>query len=547
VSDSGALRVFVAGETVAVDELGRFSAVVPAQFGANHIAVTASDGLTEESTVEMDVLWAPAFLDAAGDDDTPELTLARGIAVSLGQALFDDRQPLDTQATPIVAGDLADVLTLVAERLALIEQIPDPVIDDPSFTLRIPAADPGPATSSVDVSASGVQLSLRLPELRLTTEGSLEVAGATLDLAGSVVASVAAAAQVEVRRDSEAAPLEVELTSLLIALETVTGEFDDPEANAIFLLAEGVLRTTIEEQLLGGVSETLETSLPAILRDVFDGLDNALADRELVLDDPLLSAPLTLQLDGRVDRVAPTGGVELVAELRTTLGTTSPIAFPESRGVALLDPTGAGPAFFRDRDLQVGVRLAFLNGLLHALWNSGALDIDLTSLVEDEVGGLITAGRISAKMPPVLRPPRVGETDRLVLSFGQVEVDLELEGGEQVRFGVGLDSAIDVAIEDSALVVFAPGDPRIRVWTIVAAENSVVSEELVATVLGLQWPDLRDSILGGLRLDLPVPGLGSLGTLAPDLADFALAFELVEPASLRGGSVYLHAQLRGEL
>lgn len=547
VADSSVPRVYIGGQSVDVDELGRFETVVEAEFGANHIIATASDGLTEQSSVELDALWAPAFAAALGDDGTPELELESGVAVSLGQDLFDDGVALDPDVTPVVTSDLTDILTLVAARLPLADQIPDPVIEEPgSFVLRIPAAYPGSVESSIDVTGGGVELFLRLPELRLDTEGAITIEGNQLDLGGHVIGSVAAVARIDVTKPAGAPPA-VELIDLLVGLETITSHFDSDESNAIFLLAEGTLRTTIEDQLLGGLTGALETSLPALLGEVITGLDTALADRELVLDQPLLGAPITVQLDGRIDSVTARTGVELETVLRTRAGTTTESTAPDSLGVPILTPGGSAAAFFRDRALQVGVRLAFLNGLLHSLWSSGALEIDLTDQVAGELGGLITGARLSAKMTPVVRPPRAGETDRLVVSLAQVELDLDLEGGDHARFGLGIDNALDVDIVDNALVVLAPGDPRIRIWTIEAAEASIVSEELIATVVALQWPELRDSLVGNLQVDLPVPSLGGLGALAPDLADLALSFELVDPAAVRQGVVLLDGALRGEL
>jgi hypothetical protein len=548
VSDRGVARVFVAGQPVATDEIGRFETTLDAAFGVNHVSVTASDGLTEESTVAMDVLWAPAYAAAISDLGTPELRLENGISLSLGQQLLDDGVPLDPEITPIATDDLADILGLVAARMPLLDRIPDPVIDEPDFTLRVAAADTGPVTSSIDVTAEGVEVFLRLSELRLTTEGTLVFSGETLDLAGVVLASVAAAGRISVTKASEADPIEVDLSSLILALETVDGQFVDEETDAVFLLAEGALRTTIEDQLLAGVEETLAAALPTVLEDLLVGLDTGLADIEVVLDNPLLPAPITFLIDGRLASVTSHRGVEMLSTLRTTVGTTTEAVHPDSRGVPLLTAPGTiESGFFRDRALQVGVRLDFLNGLLHALWSSGALEIDISEQLTGELGDLAEGGRLSARLAPVARPSRPGESDTLVLSLGQVEVEIDLPDGQQARFGVGLDTAIDADIVDNALVVVAPGEPRVRVWTLEAAEGTVFTEDLIAAVLKIQWKQIRDSIVESLRFDLPVPALGALGELAPDLANLELSVELAEPAELRGSTVMLHGALRGVL
>ncbi|MCZ7679743.1 MAG: hypothetical protein M5U28_13665 [Sandaracinaceae bacterium] len=90
VADRSVVRVYVNGQLAPTDDLGRFEATVPAEFGVNHLLVDASDGLTDPSQVQMDVLWAPAYTPALSADGRPELALDDGLALRLGQPFFDD-------------------------------------------------------------------------------------------------------------------------------------------------------------------------------------------------------------------------------------------------------------------------------------------------------------------------------------------------------------------------------------------------------------------------------------------------------------------------
>ncbi|MCZ7679741.1 MAG: hypothetical protein M5U28_13655 [Sandaracinaceae bacterium] len=61
------------------------------------------------------------------------------------------------------------------------------------------------------------------------------------------------------------------------------------------------------------------------------------------------------------------------------------------------------------------------------------------------------------------------------------------------------------------------------------------------------WPDLRSSVADGLALELPLPALGDLGGLAPDLAGLTLELETTDRMRERGGVLVLDARLVGTL
>lgn len=543
VSDAGLTHVFVGGRLVETDGLGQFQAVVPAHFGVNHVAVVASDGVTPETGVELDVLWAPHFAPALGDDGRPAIAFSDGVSLSLGQTLFDDGVSLDPGRTPITSDDLADIVELVVAHADLGALVPDPVVDQAGFTLRIPAIAPGPATASITTTGDGVELFLRLPALELTTAGSLRIDDTTLDLGGTITASVAGSAAIHIGK-ADGGELVVELADLGLALESATGSFASAETGAVFRLAQGLLRTTIEQQLVAAVEGTIASTVPAILRNVLAALDTALADRELVLS-PDFTAPITLQLDGRLRTVAARAGTEVAATLRTRLGTTSQAIHPTSRGVALAEAVDAAPPFQQGRPLQLAVHQGFLNGLLHALWSSGLLEIDLLGLVGGELSGLLASGQIAGKLPPVLRAPRPGEPGPFTLSIGQLELDLVLTDGSHGRFAVTLDVDVALSVEGSTIAVTAPGAPRIRIWTLLASDSPILSEGLIAELLLDQWPGLRDSLFQSLRVELPLPSLGDLGDIAPALAELALSLEVLAPPVLQGGYLVIAGALRG--
>ncbi|HEY8432010.1 MAG TPA: hypothetical protein VIL20_26720, partial [Sandaracinaceae bacterium] len=67
----------------------------------------------------------------------------------------------------------------------------------------------------------------------------------------------------------------------------------------------------------------------------------------------------------------------------------------------------------------------------------------------------------------------------------------------------------------------------------------------VRTLLESLWPSLRASVVDGLALELPLPALGDLGGLAPDLAGLTLQLERTDRVRERGGVLLLDARLVG--
>lgn len=544
---SGELRVFVNGIAVELDGMGIFETTLPARFGVEHIDVVASDGLTDVSTVEMDVLWAPAFTPAVDADGQPAFTLDDSAGLWFGQRFFDDDAALDPTATPLETRDLADLLELVMLEADLSSVIPNPVVNEGAFVLSL--TDPAIASPSAEISVQdgGLEIFLRIGELRATTSGSLTIESEAFDLAGSIRAAAVASAALTVRKDSPEADVVVELGELTVSLESVDGTFASDEVTALFRLASGVLRTRLEAELLEAVEGLLGESVPTLLREVLTGLDGALANQTISIDSPPLP-PVEVTLDGRMSRIETRYRRELLAPLRMSVSAPIAALHGSSRGFARLDTSGVAPEFFRGGSVELGLSVGFLNALLHVLWNAGLLDLDLTPLLPEGVSGFVTEARLDAKLPPMTRPPRVEETNDLILTLGQVEIVAMLDSGP-ARFGVQIGAGIDLELRDNRLALTIADEPVVRVWAIELAEDeSIVTPEVVNALLNDLWPDLRSSIGDSLSLELPIPPLDGLAGIAPGLATFQLTLGETDPRlHPRGELVILDAAITGRI
>lgn len=546
VADQDMVNVYINGVPAEVDPMGGFRGEVPARFGVNHLVVSATDGLTDVSEAEMDVLWAPEYMPAVGMDGTPRVTMDDGLRLWLGQGFFDDGMPLDPDATPVVTRDLADVLELVVANLDVQSLVPSPVVDDPpTFTLSVSDARVADPTAELDVTEDGIDLFLRIGEISADTSGALMVDTVSLPLTGQVRAGAVAFAHLTVRKDAPDAELEVTLGDLTVGLERVEGDFVSDETDAVFLLAAGLLRTTLETVLVDALRETLDDSIPEVLRDALGAIDTALQDQQIELDSEPFP-PVTIELDGRIGALSGAFRRELLATLALDVGTDVAAVHPDAPGVPIYDPRPALP-FVNEGSIQLGVRLALLNGLLHALWNSGLLEVDASALLPDAVSGLVSEARLIGRMPPVLRPAREDEEDDLVLTVGQLELELTFMG-EPVRFAVSIDAGVNLDVIANAVSIDIAEEPTLRVWTLQAPSNPrLLTSDTVETLLLDLWPDLRDSVAGGLSIDLPLPSLGDLGGLAPDLAGLTLELSMTERVRPRRGVLELEAEMLGTL
>ncbi|MGE0788417.1 MAG: hypothetical protein AB7S26_22270 [Sandaracinaceae bacterium] len=546
VADRDMVHVYINGVPADVDAMGMFAGAIDARFGVNHIVVSATDGLTDVSEVEMDVLWANGYLPAVGLGGNPEVDLDDGLRLWLGQDFFDDGAPIDPAARPIVTRDLADVLELVLANLDLQSLIPNPIANSPpSFTLTASNATIGAATVEIDCTDDGVDLFIRLGDISADTSGALMVDTVSLPLTGTVHASAVGFAHLEIRKVTPLAPLRVTLSGLTVGLEDVQGDFVSDETDAVFLLATGILRMTLEDALVQALNDSVGDTVPMVVSDALNSVDSALAGREIAIDSAPFPA-VNLGIDGRVGVLEWAFRRDMLATIRFRLSTDVPAVHPESPGVPLYDERPALP-FVNEGRIQLGFRIAFLNGLLHTLWNSGFLEVDATPLLPDAVSGLVSEARIVGRMPPVVRPAREDETDDLVLTLGQLELEL-VYMGETVRYGLALDAGLNIDVRDNLLSVTIAETPNLRIWTLVPPSNPrLLTEDTMRELLLGLWPMLSSSLAGGLNIDLPIPALGDLGGLSPDLAGLQLELSALGRVRPRRDVLELEAALVGTL
>jgi len=536
---TGANKVLVNGVDTPVAPDGTFKTDVAATFGVNHLVVSVDNGMDPEVRREFDVAFGAGYAPAVDASGAPAFSSPDALVLDLGQRFFDDGTAVPLNAPhPVTLPDMADVVTRVVAGMDIMSKLPNPLIASNGVALTVGSATMTGVTVETQLTGDGLDLFVRVGKLSLGTTGSLDLSGSPVSLNGGVDASLSAYAHATIKKASPTAPVVVTVGTFDVALETATGKFTDPQANAIFALAAGYLRSTVEQLVKSALSDALQGSLPKALQSVFESLDTALANRSFNVD----AAPLpkvALTLDGHLSELVLAPSDSMRAKLSLAVKTDHASAVhPKSRGVALID-TSTADAFFTSPRAQLSVRLAVLNGLLHNLWNSGLLEIPKSDSIPLSV---------SAQLPPIVRLPREGETDDLVVSLGELEM---LPGGDEAngRLGVLLEAGVSIQLADDTLSLKLADKPVVTVWTIEAAPGpTLFTPQLIKdTLTNALWPKLRDGITNGLSIKLPLPPLGSLGSVAPSLSGLTLQTGLNRRVAYRNGFLVLDAKLEGVL
>jgi hypothetical protein len=89
----------------------------------------------------------------------------------------------------------------------------------------------------------------------------------------------------------------------------------------------------------------------------------------------------------------------------------------------------------------------------------------------------------------------------------------------------------------------------VTVWTLQAppGETLFTPQVIKQMLTDTLWPKLRDGITNGLSIKLPLPALGAISSVAPNLSGLALKTGLNRRIAYRNGFVVLDAKLEGTL
>jgi len=541
VDSSGAVVVRVNGDVVGVEPSGDFLVDLPARFGVNHVEVTADDGVRRPpSRATRDVLWAPRWVRADADG----VTLPEAGALRLDQSLLDSDAPRPAlDAAQVALPNLASLLTTalaLAEPDALLPQAP--LSEGDVLRLSIEGVDLGAPEVELRVVPEGLELFLRLGEIRVTTAGAFAFQGESIALDGALVARVAAFALIDVV--TQEGTLTAAHRASGVVVEGIEGRFADPAANALIETLGGRLRGLVEGLVEDVIVGVVRDQLPTLLSDGLQGLVGGLARLPVELNTGIAGAPVaSLTLGLSPARVTTPRDTFVGVELDARVSQRAPVVSPSERvpGVPALEASSSPRAL----DAQIGLllRLELLNALLHEVWRTGLLQLELP--LPDALAATLGRVTIDARLPPVVAPALPGSAWPLDAQIGALRVEIRAPAAERgdvymVRLAAGLTLAPG---DTGTLSLSTEPEPRVDAELIEQADDQPVLtpdalEVLFATAV---WPQLEQALAGGLAVTLPEVQVdaGAFAGFAPRLQSLALRPDLSSAPRLVDGWLVL--------
>ncbi|HEX8110358.1 MAG TPA: hypothetical protein VF516_21650 [Kofleriaceae bacterium] len=548
----GALEAWVNGTRVDVKH-GAFTAEVAAEPGVNHIKVEGGDGIVALVSQELDVMWVAGYLPPRAGQTGFDLPAA--LELQLGQRFFDARllgTALDRSTNPVVARDVASVLELILWNVNLAGLLPpDGIVagqGDTSINIKIPSITPSDIVVDarvIDGPQPAIALNIDLIGVFLAMTGTVQIVGQRLVVAGGLTADFHAAAQLTLGTGADGA-IAVTVTGATAGVGALTPNFtgdNGQQLDGLITLGSSDFRALIDGLLAGPIPAFIN-QLPPLLQSLLGAADQLLANLSFTLD-PGLGSPVMLQLGGHFGGLdiaagATSGHVTVREDLSVQIPGVQPI-HPASLGAPRLDTSASAPVLDTS-GLHLGIHLDFLNALLHALWNAGLLEGQLTS------AGL--TAHVSAKLPPLVRPTPAssackidGERCDVQLQLGQVQI--ELPSFEQ-SFVIEAAAGARIKITGNTVSLAIQMTPDLRVWETSAMPGGPLTPDAVSHLIsGVVWPQLFGAIGSNLTFQLPLPDLASLGLgdLAPALANAQLSLQAGPRPTVTPSQLVLGADL----
>ncbi|MCA9544121.1 MAG: hypothetical protein KC613_07010, partial [Myxococcales bacterium] len=489
--------------------------------------VVADDGVRRPpARVVMEVIQAPELL--AVDDRGVDLNDA--IRVRIDQRLLDTGEgvpPADEMGVVRLL-DLAGVVEAFLARLELLPLVPDPVSQNDELTLRITGVNPGEPDATLLFTDTGIEVFLRLQDLRIDTEGGLVLEGLPIDLGGQIRLTAAAIASLAVEAGPDGAP-RLRLENVDVALERLSGIMGDSTAQALLDTFGSLVRTLIEGAARNLVNDVVAQAVPDFLElGLGDALDPL---RQIPLDvaasPPLPAIALDLGFDLSAPVVEARNGLSLGLSGRVRQRAPTPPPFPIAGiPVESLDSEPPWPAA---AGLAIGVRLSTVNALAHGVWQQGALNLDLADVIPEQLRALIREGRIEARLPPLVVATPPGSPALFELQLG--ELDLYLKGprsGEQPdHYVLSLRAGLLLEVGDGGIRFNVAESADIRVALLeFFGERPAFEADLLQQILEpIVWGEVRNAVGEGLDLAIDPVAIGA------DLyADYAPGIRGIEVA-----------------
>ena len=536
---SGQVTVRINDERVELDAEGRFSIDLPAQFGLNRVLAEANDGVRRRSARDRrDVLWAPSF----AMPDPTGFTIQNALTMQIDQALLDRDTPVELpdEAGEVTLTELAQLIDAILQLADLNGLFADPqIIDGDAFSLRIDGIDLGTPEIELALVPDGLELFIRVSELRIGTQGRLNIEGEEISLDGQLRIGLAAFSHLTITlRDGE---LAIEVDEVGIAAESIGGEFDDPAAGVLVTTLGSQLRSTAIDLASAVVDQIVRERLPELLEAGLSSLLGAISDLPLNLDTGIEGLPaiqLRLGMTPVSLRIVRDSLLEVQLEGRISHGGEPPMR-DNDPGVPLLPEAEQIPV--PGEGIQLKMQLTVINGLLHALWRAGIFDI--SPPLPADLRGVLGEVALEAALPPVVVPV-AGGAYPFELQVGELRlIAAGFEGAEPDVFALSLRAGLSIGVQNERLVLGLDDALAVDATLLEqGGERPILSDTGLVRLLQVTiLPFIGGALGSGLSFGLPGTSIdiAPFQRFAPRLSGLSIAPRFDADPRVRSGQVSL--------
>jgi hypothetical protein len=507
--------VTINGNVVPVSA-GTFSLDLAPAFGVNPIDVVATEGGSDATRVALDVLWADQYLPDDGAA-TPSLTRDDGLSWSLGAGEL--------------TGGAGTVLSAVVSRLDIEGSFPNggQLSSGTSMDLWVKAVHLSGVTATTTLIDGGAAVTVTIDQLTADTEGTMLLQNQTVSLAGAVTYQLHSDLHISISK-AAGQPTRVTLLDLVTTIDGATPAFDDPSVQDMFAMETSNLYWTLTTGVHNAFDTSVRNAMPAIFEIMLDSIQQSVG-----------AVAGGLSLTAQTSSLVVNVGANIAETLRAT-ASSSTGAMATSRGIASPADSGSAPAV--DGRLQIALRLALLEALLHDRWATGGLDGDASELIPTSLLPSVTSARMHAVLPPILRAPRNGEGADLVLSLGQLELSVDI-GSEHTRYLIGIDAGMTLGVANNRLTPTF-GAPAVRIALLSTNVGApTISEAALAGSVRAGFTTALASDLGDVvTILLPVPTFDALASTVAVTSTAVVSLSDSGPIGLAAGALRIDADLR---
>lgn len=488
--------------------------------GLNRLTIEATDVNGNVTKIAQSFLVAPgwkAAIEAFSD----------GIIAHLAKAFLDDGNRSGA------ANDIATIIERYIGKMDIQGMIPSPVVSYSGYDVYLRNVDYDAPKVTIAPGAGVLNLQVVIDNL------SIDVAAdGFIDVDGTVTAS-------RVTLDIDLA-VSVQNGNPKVTAQAIEANIDDLNIDvswAINWLID-IFSGDIEKAITDAFEGTLRDKVPPMVEGALKSLQ---VNQGFEIPSFLPGgSPLPVQLAAKPDHVTlDEKGLDLALGTKVTAAKKVPWQTLGSlmRG-GCFGTDGGMPTWDPQKKLTMGLSLDVLNQILHAVWQGGALEVQMgpesfagTDLSQYGVSDLsLTA---SGRMPPVITD--CVDQD-LHLQLGELQIDASLSlGGVPLAIGliVAFETTAQVSVDADGNLALALGtiDPNSILIDVTRLESEIFTpdqEDVVVQLLRDQLlSQMLSQIAGQTLANFPIPEM-DLGALDPSLAGQKIALHGIVIARQKG-------------